>query len=66
MATFVQIGDFWLNVDRVRSIHLTESRKSPGEYTTARVFFAEGDSQDFRDKDQVAALQTFLQSRKAE
>jgi len=66
MATFIQIGRHWINLDQIASIELVESRKTPGTTSVARVHYSAGNYADFKTKDTIDAIEAWLQQHQME
>jgi hypothetical protein len=65
MATFIQIGAFWINLERVNIIELLDDSHTAGAARGARVHFANGTHRDFNSAEETAELAAFLRNHKA-
>lgn len=66
MATWLQVGRVWLNLDIVVSIELVPSAADPAHENYARVHYVSGKPRDFKDLEDVRILTDFLLKHKAQ
>jgi hypothetical protein len=65
MATFIQVGNNWINVELVTSIELVPDPHDPAKIAAARVHYTTGKQHDFTVAADIQGLTSWLRSRKA-
>lgn len=65
MSTFVQVGNHWINLERLAGIELVPDPGDPTRYAAARVHYTTGKLQDFPAQADIQALAAWLRAHKA-
>jgi hypothetical protein len=64
MPTFVQVGNHWINMERVTNIELVEDKRTPGNTIAAYVYYSSGQKQAFEVPEAVEDLASWLRAHR--